>query len=58
MNKDTVSKLLKLAKAHDALIKAKGYRSDAESDRASAAYQNARNAATAEEIATFEAVYF
>jgi hypothetical protein len=57
MNKDAVTRIVNAARAHDRAAAAKGWRADAELDRLSRAYEAARAAATAEEVAMFERVY-
>ena len=58
IRKDKVSELIRLARAHDALVSINGWRANPQSDAARAAYDKARKSATAEEIQAFEKVYF
>lgn len=57
IRKAKVAELVRLAKAHDMLVSIDGWRANAQSDAARAAYDTARKTATADEIALFERVY-
>lgn len=58
MNKDRVSKLIRVSRAHDEQIKRDGYRATSASDELRAQYNRLRADATPEEIETFEEIEF